>query len=54
MNKQEEELIQFIVDQTQTDRDKVIRILNYRGATDLIDMQYLSVTIYRIYQLLRH
>ncbi len=35
MNKQEEELIQFIVDQTQIDRDTIIRILNYRGVTEL-------------------
>ena len=31
MNKQGEELIQFIVDQTQIGRDTIIRILNYRG-----------------------
>lgn len=35
MNKQGEELIQFIVDQTQIGRDTIIRILNYRGVTEL-------------------
>lgn len=35
MNKQEEELIQFIFDQTQIGRDTIIRILNYRGVAEL-------------------
>lgn len=35
MNKREEELIQFIVDQTQIGRDTIIRILNNRGVTEL-------------------
>lgn len=35
MNEQKEELIQFIVDQTQIGRDTIIRILNYRGVTEL-------------------
>lgn len=35
MNEQKEELIQFIIDQTQIDRDTIIRILNYRGVTEL-------------------
>lgn len=35
MNKQGEELIQYIIKQTQIDRDTILRILNYRGVTEL-------------------